>query len=129
MHLQTCAKASPARRAPERTPDWAGALPAEWRAAAIAPLQFAMHQEYEMPASRTLGYDADGAACYYRHTFLLDTVRSDDDEEFYQAFVYGEEIEAWRLRDERWLVWRRVRREEDCSEARGFYSFSESMPR
>lgn len=127
MHLQALAGTSrlPARR----DPDWRHALPAEWHAAAIAPISFAVHREYEMPASRTFGYDAEGTPCYYRHAFVLAAPRSDDDEEFYEAVVYGEEVEAWRLRDERWLVWRIVRRDEDCREPRGFYSFSERMPR
>lgn len=42
-----------------------------------------------------------------------------DDEEFYEAVVYGEEVEAWRI----------VRQGEDCGAPRGFYSFAETMPR
>lgn len=127
MHLQL--QTSPRRPRELPDPDWQQALPAEWRAAAVAPLSFAIHREYEMPACRSFGYDADGAPCYYRHAFLLGAPRSDDDEEFYEAVVYGEEVEAWRLRDERWLVWRIVRQDEDCRAPRGFYSFSEQMPR
>lgn len=127
MRLQRQASQSVPRKQPD--PDWRRALPAEWHAMAVAPLDFAVHREYEMPASRTFGYDADGAACYYRHAFLLGAPRTDDDEEFYEALVYGEEVEAWRLRDERWLVWRIVRQDEDCRTPRGFYTFSETMPR
>lgn len=116
-------------RDPEAAVPWQTALPAEWRAAAVAPLDFAIHREHEMEASRTLGYDADGQPCYYHHRYFLDAPRSDDDEEFYAAVLYGEEVEAWRLRDERWLVWRQVRNGEDCQGGRGFYSFCERMPR
>jgi hypothetical protein len=127
MHLQLPARASHPRQPSD--PDWQQALPAEWRTAALAPLTFAVHREYEIPASRIFGYDADGVPCYYRHDFVLGAPRSDDDEEFYEAVIYGEEVEAWRLRDERWLVWRIVRQGEDCGSPRGFYSFSERMPR
>lgn len=111
-----------------KAPDWQRNLPAEWRVAAVAPLDFAIHREYEMPASRTLGYDEDSVPCYYHHHFVLDAPRTDDDEEFYAAVVYKEEVEAWRLRDGRWLVWRRASHDEDCRSSRGFYSFSERMP-
>lgn len=109
-------------------PDWQQALPMDWRPAIIQPLCFATYTEHEMPASRSLGYDEDHNACYYRHVFLLSAVRSDDDEEYYSAVVYGEEVRAWRLRDGRWLVWRLIRQEGDCSSGRDFYCFSESMP-
>jgi hypothetical protein len=42
--------------------------------------------------------------------------------------IGGKEVEAWRLRDERWLVWRAVIPEADDRSRRGFFSFSESMP-
>jgi hypothetical protein len=127
MHLQL--RTAAACRREDKDPDWRHALPAEWRAAAVAPLNFAIHREYEIPASRTLGYDEEGVACYYRHVFFLGATRSDDDEEFYEAIVYGEEVHAWRLRDERWLIWRIVREDGDGRGNRGFYRFSEDMPR
>ena len=127
MHLQCPAAA--ARRHSSDDPDWQQALPAEWRAQAIAPLRFTIHRDYEMPASRTLGYDQDGQTCYYQHTFALGEPRSDDDEEFYEAIVHGEEVHAWRLRDQRWLGWSVIRKEGDCRGNRGRYSFAQSMPR
>ncbi len=117
------------RRQESKAPDWQQALPAAWRTAAITPLSFAIHRDYEMPAARTLGYDQAGLACYYQHTFALGEPRSDDDEEFYEELVYGEEVQAWRLNDTRWLVWRVVRKEGDCRGNRGSYSFAEDMPR
>ena len=116
-------------RKKSRDPEWQKALPIEWRDAAIAPLNFTTYREYEMPASRTLGHDEEGQACYYRHTYILSSLCSDDDEEFYEAIAYGEEVEAWRLRDERWLIWRIVHEDGVCRGNRGFYSFSENMPR
>ena len=116
-------------RKKNRDPEWQKGLPLEWSTAAIAPLCFTNHSEYEIPASRTLGYDEEGEMCYYRHTYILSTLRSDDDDEFYEAIAYGEEVQAWRLRDERWLIWRIVHEDGVCRGNRGFYSFSESMPR
>lgn len=116
-------------RKKSREPEWQKALPVEWRAAAVAPLGFTTHREYEMPASRTLGHDEEGLACYYCHTYILSSLCSDDDEEFYEAIAYGEEVQAWRLRDERWLIWRIVHEDGVCRGNRGFYSFSENMPR
>jgi hypothetical protein len=126
MHLPTY-NAAPCGNE-SRAPDWQQGLPAEWRAEAIAPLRFIIHCEYEMPASRTLGYDKDDLACYHHHAFALGEPRSDDDEEFYEALIHGENVHAWRLRDQRWLVWRVVRKEGDCRGNRGCYSFSERMP-
>lgn len=130
MHLQQRAGQStqPCRKA-NHDPAWNKGLPVEWREAAIAPIRFASHREYEIPASRTLGYDEEGAACYYRHLYILRALCSDDDEEFYEALAYGEEVEAWRLRDDRWLIWRIVHEDGVCCDNRGFYSFSEHIPR
>ena len=113
----------------EREPDWQKGLPVEWRVAAVAPLNFSTFREYEIPASRTLGYDEEGQPCYYRHSYVMGELCSDDDEEFYEHIAYGEEVEAWRLRDERWLIWRIQHEDGGCRGNRGFYSFSESMPR
>ena len=135
MSLQCHSSSHPATgnagacRKRDREPEWQRGLPVEWRIAAIAPLNFSTFREYEIPASRTLGYDEEGHACYYRHSYVLGELCSDDDEEFYEHIAYGEEVEAWRLRDERWLIWRIVREDGVCRGNRGFYSFSESMPR
>lgn len=111
-----------------RTPDWQQALPAEWRHAAIAPHRFDTWRDYEIDAARTVGFDAEDKPCFCRHAFALDTLRSDDDDEFYAAVVYGEEVRAWRLSDGRWLVWR-SEYQEGCRPDLGEYSFSDRMPR
>jgi hypothetical protein len=111
------------------TPDWSALLPTDWRAMADEPLRFVDYREYEMPASRCLGYDADDRLCYCAHHYLLETCRSDDDEEFYRAVTSGETLQAWRLRDGRWLVYRQPIAD-DCQPAgRGFYSFAPTAPR
>jgi hypothetical protein len=129
MDIQSASSSAHARHCAETAdPDWQRALPTEWRTAVVTPLRFSTYREYDMPATRSLGYDEHGKPCYYRHTFLLDTLRSDDDEEFYEAYVYGEEVHAWRLFDERWLIWQIVRQECDCRGDRGVYRFSERRP-
>lgn len=111
------------------SPDWLRFLPDEWRDMVIAPLDFQQHREYEMAAMRCFGYDVDGAACYYAHSYALNESRSDDDEDFYEVVAYGESVHAWRLRDERWLTYRVVYTGGDALPARGFYSFSDKAPR
>lgn len=107
--------------------DWQHGLPSEWRAAAITPFSFASYREYEIPATRTLGYDQDGDPCYCRLAYLLGTLRSDNDEEFYEAVVYGEEVHAWRLRGARWLIWR-IEYQDDYDRHRGAYNLADRMP-
>lgn len=111
------------------SPDWLLFLPEEWRDMVIEPLDFQQHREYEMAAMRSFGYDVDGTACYYAHSYALNESRSDDDEDFYEVVAYGESVHAWRLRDERWLTYRMVYTGGDGTPARGFYSFSEQQPR
>lgn len=107
---------------------WWRNLPTEWRDMVVTPLAFDLFREADLDAERVFGYDHDGVACYYAHRYVLREPRSDDGEEFYAAPAYAESVSAWLLRDERWLIHRIVRVGEDCG-GRGFYSFSESMPR
>ncbi|UCV09411.1 hypothetical protein [Dechloromonas denitrificans] len=115
-------------RQAERPPAWGSHLPDEWLDAVDAPLYFAQYSEYEISADRTVGYDADDQACFTAYRFELTELASDDDEEFYQVVTYSEELAAWRLRDERWLVYRRTSAS-DRRSPRGFYAFSQTMPR
>ena len=112
----------------EERPGWAPALPREWLDAVESPLYFTAYREYEMAAERCLGYDADDHPCYRAHRVLLTRLQSDDDEEFYEAPAYYEEMAAWRLRDERWLVFRR-QLADDGQPGRGFYTLHPAMPR
>lgn len=107
---------------------WWHRLPAQWRDMVVAPLAFDLFREPELDAERVFGYDPDGKACYYAHRYLLREPRSDDGEEFYAAAAYAESVTAWLLRDERWLIHRCVHVDDDF-DGRGFYSFSEHMPR
>lgn len=119
--------ASPASR--EERFRWLDQLPAEWREMVVTPLHFASHREYEMAASRTFGYDADGTPCFYHHSYLLAEPRSDNDEDFYAVVTHGETLRAWRLRDDRWLTWQRAVCDDDGTTSRGFYAFTPTCPR
>lgn len=109
-------------------PAWLRHLPGEWRQAIEVPLYFEQYSEYEISAERAVGYDADDRPCFTTHRFLLTRLVSDDDEEFYEVVTYAEEMAAWRLRDERWLVFRRNSADQG-GQPRSFYAFSTVMPR
>ena len=108
---------------------WLACLPGAWREMVVEPLDFVEHREYEMAASRCFGHDVDGEVCYYAHGFALNETRSDDDEDFYQVVAYSEAVNAWRLRDERWLIHRVIHQCGEGAPGRGFYSFAEQCPR
>jgi len=110
----------------ERT--WNRHLPADWSDAIDAPLYFRHHHEYEIAARRSLGYDADDQPCFITHRYVLTRLATDDDEEFYEETLFSEELHAWRLRDERWLVYR-IHQVGHCNSPRGFYAIHPDMPR
>lgn len=92
----------------ECQPAWHDLLTAEWADKVIRPNSFRVFQEFEIPARRVLGFDHHGRPCFCAHDYRLMDQRSDDDEEFYETLAYGESVTAWRLHDDRWLVYRRV---------------------
>lgn len=108
---------------------WTRDLPRRWRAMAVAPLDLAIHRDYEADAVRAIGTDEDGLPCFTAHRFVLGETRSDDDDDFYTEVAYAESLSAWRLRDGRWLILRVVVRDGEIERGRAFYSFGESMPR
>ncbi|MBK1722026.1 hypothetical protein [Thiocystis violacea] len=89
-------------------PSWSSRLPPRWRRQAIEPRSFRVHREHEILARRVFGDDSQGIPCFYAHDYRQIDLRSDDDEDFYEALAYGESITAWRLRDGRWLVHRQI---------------------
>lgn len=119
----------PRHGASESAPNWQYDLPADWRGLVVAPLDIDHFTEYEMSASRSLGYDQEGELCFYAHEFALEATRSDDDEEFYAVISHGETLRAWRLRDGRWLALRRLETGDDCAPARAFFTLAEQAPR
>uniref|UniRef100_Q47G01 Uncharacterized protein n=1 Tax=Dechloromonas aromatica (strain RCB) TaxID=159087 RepID=Q47G01_DECAR len=112
----------------ETSEDWQKHLPEAWLAAIEPPLYFRHYSEYEIFAERSVGYDADDCPCFTTHQFILTSMASDDDEEFYEVVTYAEEMSAWRLRDERWLIFRTITTS-TCNAPRGFYAVSPDMPR
>ncbi|MDR1936605.1 MAG: hypothetical protein LBS49_13700, partial [Candidatus Accumulibacter sp.] len=94
-----------------------------------APLDIHRYRDHEIAAERYVGYDKDGNPCFTAYRFGFFEPRSDDDEAFYTVLAYGESLAAWRLRDERWLIWRETRSEENCGEAKSFYRIGKEMPR
>lgn len=108
--------------------DWRSHLPADYADAIIYPLYIRCHSEYEINAIRCIGYDGDDQPCHVAHRVELTRVASDDDEEFYEVVSYQEELAAWRLRDDRWLIFR-ITATEQCAPPRGFYTLSPDMPR
>ena len=126
-----CARHSAPQSASQKRDEaaWLAWLPREWRAMVVVPLDFVEHRDYEVSASRCLGYDVEREVCYYAHGYALDELRSDDDEEYYQVVVYSETVHAWRLRDERWLVHRIAHHCGEGAPGRGFYSFAAQCPR
>jgi hypothetical protein len=112
----------------ENEPAWLEHLPDEWLDAVEAPLYFEQYSEYEINAERAVGYDADDRPCFATHRFLLTSLVSDDDEEFYEVVTYAEEMATWRMRDGRWLVYRRNSAHQG-GQPRSFHAFSTTMPR
>jgi hypothetical protein len=112
----------------ENEPAWLEHLPDEWLEAIEVPLYFEQYSEYEINAERAVGYDADDRPCFATHRFLLTELVTDDDDEFYEVVAYAEEMAAWRMRDERWLVYRRNSAHQG-GQPRSFYAFSSAMPR
>lgn len=110
-------------------PDWRSLLPSEWLHEAVAPAVFRVFREFEMPARRVLGYDSANRPCYCSYDYRLVDLRSDDDEDFYEALVYGESLTAWRLRDERWLIHRRMEPLGEEGAAVSGFTLEDRMPR
>ncbi|MBK1700617.1 hypothetical protein [Thiococcus pfennigii] len=110
-------------------PPWWSQLTPEWRHQVVVPQRFRVFEEYEVAASRILGYDEAGDPCFCACDYRLTELRSDDDEEFYQAAVYAESLTTWRLLDGRWLVYRRVEPLGEEGEALGGFNVAERMPR
>lgn len=105
--------------------DWLKGLPVSWREVVVSPLAFRRFADYEASAQRIVGRDEDDQPCYCHYQYRLTEIRSDDDEDFYEETIHDEAGISWRLRDGRWLTYRRVGKDT----VQGFFSFSEEMPR
>jgi len=85
---------------------WQELLTAEWLPLVITPASLNPDQACEIGAKRVFGFDANGRRCYYARRFAIPTLRSDDNDEFYKASAYREQVEAWLLMDDRWLIYK-----------------------
>lgn len=104
--------------------NWRGYLPDAWADRVEAPLWVEEFQEYQLDAQRWVGYDADEQPCYTAHHYALPA----QDASAGAVVAYSEVLAAWRLRDERWLVFRLIGAG-GATLPRGFYVFSPEMPR
>jgi hypothetical protein len=117
------------RSARDADPDWRAMLPREWAVQVVSPITFSRFRDYEILSERVVGYEDVDQPCYTEHCFVLTDIRSDDDEMYYLAPSYWEHLIAWRLRDGRWLIYRRISCSEDCQQHSTFFSFADEMPR
>ncbi|QVL50373.1 MAG: hypothetical protein KFB96_08050 [Thiocapsa sp.] len=67
--------------------------------------------------------------CFQADDYRRLDVRSDDDEEYDLAVAYSESVSAWRLRDGRWLVHRRIEPLGDEDASTSALSIDARMPR
>ncbi|RTL54346.1 MAG: hypothetical protein EKK46_08360 [Rhodocyclaceae bacterium] len=118
-------QAAPGRGEVQAWP-WRRHLPTEWHGAVTEPLGFRRFRDYEASAQRVVGVDENEQPCYCHYEYRLSEARSDDDEDFYEETLYLEIGISWRLRDGRWLTFRRIG---GVADSQGFFSFSEEMPR
>lgn len=108
---------------------WMEELPPDLIGLVVAPVSFAIEQEFEIVADRSLGLDAEGQACFCAFRYVQTALRSDDDEIFYEAPVYAETVTAWRLPDNRWLASHKVIDHFGVGAVIPRLSLSRSMPR
>lgn len=113
----------------DRSIAWSDDLPTDLRDLVVAPVRFAVFQDYEMRADHTQGRDASDQPCYSEFRFVLTQLRSEDDEVFYEAPVYAESLTSWRLVDERWLVCRSTVGDPDRGGLHTSLTVSDVMPR
>jgi len=110
-------------------PDWRADLPAAWAARVVRPAFFSLQRDYEVAATRIVGFASEDQPCFCRYEALITRLCCDEDELWCEMPAYGEQITGWRLVDERWLVLRETFHGEDCQASRAFFAFADEMPR
>jgi len=78
-------------------------LPEKFRSRVIPPVRVEHHVDTSANASKSHGFDRNGARCYYRHAFTMTEERFDAEEFPLEVSVYRELVLAWRLDDGKWL--------------------------
>jgi hypothetical protein len=109
-----------------REVNWAERVPQLWRSLTIGPLWVDVNRDQEVEAERWVGYDEDEQPCYCRYQFQVPIGRVGGSR---GEQVYKEDLAAWRMRDDRWLIHRVITCQADGVTSYSFYAFSESMPR
>ena len=132
MHLAFQLQAHSARQPKRSTHQaddqkWRRDLPARSQGLVVAPIHIDMDREYEILAERTCGYDENDEPCCYRQ--LQTTFNSDEDDFYNEEPLHAELLTAWRLRDEGWLIFRKISGSDEYSHFHSFYAFSAFMPR
>jgi hypothetical protein len=109
-----------------REVDWMARVPLLWRSLTIGPIWVEVNRDNEVGAERWLGYDEDEQPCYCRYRFQvpIGSLGGAGAEAIYQ-----EDLSAWRMRDDRWLIHRVICCQADGRASYSFYAFSTSMPR
>lgn len=116
------------RQALRHRHNWCRYLPEAWQDQVVAPLDVVAFREYEMDAERWVGRDGDDLPCYTAHRFVILAAEDRPGPAGTPRVAYSEEMAAWRLRDDRWLVFRMIGAAA-VTLPRGFYSISPAMPR
>lgn len=78
-------------------------LPEAYVELVIQPVNISRFAEPSAGAEREMGFDPQGACCYYMHRYTMTRVLLDDEDVFYEEVAYSELVCAWRLDDGRWL--------------------------
>lgn len=110
-------------------PSWCEDLCPIWIDLVVPPCSFRVFRDHDVAARRVVGHDGSNTPCFQAYDYRRLDVRSDDDEEYYLAVSYSESVSAWRLRDGRWLVHRRVEPLGDEDAATSALSIDARMPR
>jgi hypothetical protein len=110
-------------------PSWHRELCPIWIDLVVPPRSFRVFSDHEVAARRVVGHDGNDIPCFQAYDYRRLDIRSDDDEEYYLAVAYSESLSAWRLRDGRWLVYRRVEPLGEEDAATCALSIDERMPR
>lgn len=103
--------------------NWAARVPVLWRSLTIGPLWIDVYRDKDTQAERWIGYDEEEQPCFCRHAFQLDIGA------LAGKAGYMEDLMAWRMRDDRWLIHRIIKCHADGRRSYAFYSFAETMPR
>lgn len=109
---------------------WRSGMPTKFRRDILVPVRFELHHDEMSGASRVLGYSSNDELCYCRARASVETLFSDDDEEYFVAPSLVIRQVSWRLRDGRWLGCRRENEAPgNCRAGSSRFSITPALPR